>query len=225
MSENKPSQNPASEEHQPVPKTKKSTENKKPRQTNDRLQVLANVLTILVALAAIGLSIWEGMENRLHNRLSVLPHLERVESSYREGVEDSTYTLKYALYNSGLGPAVLQNVLVYKDSIPIFNAIESGKYIDFAGVIDELEALPFYVSIFTQSRRAGEMLQAGEEHLLMQLETPVLKDNRGLSTTQIVREQVLDRYSLVFCYCSIYGDHCNATYLSAKPPNTNACSL
>lgn len=38
----------------------------------------------LVALAAIGLAVWEGWENRTHDRLSVLPKLDGVRSFHRD---------------------------------------------------------------------------------------------------------------------------------------------
>ena len=93
---------------------------KNKNQQSAKTQTIANLLTILVALAAIGLSIWEGRENRLHNRLSVMPHLERIESTLRKGLADSTFSVKYAMYNSGLGPAVLHDVLVYKNDSLLF---------------------------------------------------------------------------------------------------------
>ena len=106
-----------------------------------KAQLIANILTVLVAVTAIGLSIWEGRENRLHNRLSVLPNLERIEASARGGYTDSTYSLKYALYNSGLGPAVLQDVVVFKNDTLFFQSQPGEKYYDFNGLIDDLERI------------------------------------------------------------------------------------
>lgn len=47
-----------------------------------RLRNIANLLTAVVAVAAILLSVWEGIENRRHSRLSVLPHLKPIEATY-----------------------------------------------------------------------------------------------------------------------------------------------
>ncbi len=187
-----------------------------------RLQTMANLLTILVAVAAIGLSVWEGRENRLHNRLSVLPRLERVQSIVRDGLEDSTYTVTYALENSGLGPAVLQKVLVFEDGEKVFESSKSEDYFDFAGFLDEINALPFYIGAYTHGRAAGEMLQAEKEHLLFRLEVEIEGDDAPW-TPGIVKEQVIDRYSFAFCYCSVYGENCAETYLGAKPP-VDSCS-
>ena len=204
----------------PAKKTSVSS-GKRPRA--DRLQLLANTLTILVALAAIALSLWEGLENRLHNRLSVLPHLERSESTLREGAEDSTYTMIYALRNSGLGPAVLENILLFREGEPIFNAEESGGFLPYEAMLAEIRALPLDVSAsLTHSRHAGQMLQAGERHLLFRFEVSVV-DSLGRWGPGAVRSEVMDRYSLVFCYCSVYGENCETTYVSVAPPSGEIC--
>lgn len=199
----------------------RKTTNKEGR---SRLQTMANLLTIMVAIAAIGLSVWEGRENRLHNRLSVLPRLERVQSVVRDGLEDDTYTMTYGLENSGLGPAVLQKVLVYIDGETVFESTRSEEYFDFADMLSDLNALPFQVGTFTHGRAAGEMLQAGKEHLLFRFDVAKEDDDGETWTPGIVRDQVIDRYSFVFCYCSVYGENCGETFLGAKPPS-NSCSF
>jgi len=193
------------------------------RFASERLKMMANTLTIIVALSAIALTVWEGMENRLHNRLSVLPHLEDAGSTIREGTEDSTYTLTYALANTGLGPAVLQNILIFRDGEPVFNAVQSGRSVNFSDLLAELQELPFHVSSLTHGRRADELLQAGAEHLLIRMEVPLV-DTLDRWTPGIVHARVMNHYSFVFCYCSVYGDNCGVTYLSAAPPSGEVCS-
>lgn len=192
------------------------------RESSSWLQNLANAITVLVAFAAIALSLWEGYENRRYNRLSVLPQLERVESTTRTGVTDSTFTMLYALENSGLGPAVLKNVLAYKDGDQIFDASETGTYFDFHDLLQELDRLPFNVSWYTYGYQAGELLPMGKEHPFISLEVPVI-DTPGTSPPEMVRRDVFDRFSFVFCYCSVYDEHCNMTYLGTPPPAEKVC--
>ena len=188
-----------------------------------RLQVIANAVTVVVAVAAIGLSVWEGYENRLHNRLSVMPHLERAESTIRDSAEDSTYTMIYAVDNTGLGPAVLDNIMIYRDSVLFYDAQASGGYMPMNDLLADLRSLPFPLgSTFTNTRRAGEMLEAGRDHLLLRFEVPVL-DSLERWVPGMVREEVMSRYSIVFCYCSVYGSHCGQTHISAAPPTANVC--
>lgn len=192
---------------------------------NVKLQMVANVATLLVAMCAIGLSIWEGRENRLHNRLSVLPQLERIQSTLREGIEDTTYSIKYALDNSGLGPAVLKDVIIfYKDSL-IFRSGPENRYYEFHELTEELEDLPFFVSTLTHARRSGELLRAGSDHLLFHLDIPIGDTIKGMSRSSYVRTEIIYNYSFVFCYCSVYGEDCQETYLAGPPPEERACSF
>ncbi|MBX2822621.1 MAG: hypothetical protein KTR29_23190 [Rhodothermaceae bacterium] len=190
-----------------------------------RTQLIANILTMLVAVAAIGLSIWEGRENRLHNRLSVMPNLERIEFSNREGLSDSTFSLRYALYNSGLGPAVLQDLIVFREDSLIFQSQPEEKYYDFEGFVDDLHRVGLGESFFTHSRRAGELLRAGEEHLFFRLTIPVEIEGVDKSGLGYLRQEVLSKYSFVFCYCSVYGENCNSIQLGPRPPETFSCTF
>ncbi len=203
------------EEDFPVPHQTKSL-------ASDRLQRSANILTILVALVAIGLSIWEGRENRLHNRLSVLPHLKSIESISRSGVDDSTFTMTYALDNNGLGPAVLKSVRVYRDQSIVYDSRMQEDNFDFKHFLGELDTLPFQVSSFTHGRKAGEMLRANTEHLFFRLEVPVTETLDQWSPG-IVLDEVINHYSFVFCYCSVYDEHCGSSFLGSKPPDPNVC--
>lgn len=192
-----------------------------------KIQLIANILTIMVAVAAIGLSIWEGRENRLHNRLSVMPHLEKVQSTTTQGPLDSTATIRYALYNSGLGPAVLHDALVFFEDSLIFRSGADEHYYDFKDFMENLQNLNGSESIYsyTHSRRSGELMQAGKEHLFFNLTVPSDVEGINGSTTGYVRKEVLSRYSFAFCYCSVYGDRCNMVYLSEPPPGSFSCEF
>jgi hypothetical protein len=59
------------------------------------------ICAVIVAVAALGVSVWEGIANRQHSRLSVRPllHLE----FFNTDVRDVTVTLE----NNGPGPAII----------------------------------------------------------------------------------------------------------------------
>ena len=59
----------------------------------------------LVAPAAIGLALWEGYENRQHNRISVVPKLDGVRD-----VDMTAQSFELALLSRGLGPAVVTDL-------------------------------------------------------------------------------------------------------------------
>lgn len=179
-------------------------------------------MSCIVALAAIGLSVWEGLENRRHNRLSVLPHLDPIERTQRE--TDSTYIVRLAIENTGLGPAVLENVIYFRDSKKIYDAKQSDEpyalYTEIGSVLDQL---PFdCCGHGTYQLDAGEMLKAGEEHLLIQVEVPQID---AFWAPGIVRDSVFSTRSFALCYCSVYGTDCNMTYLGAEPPEEDVCGF
>ncbi len=232
----------ASPEHESSP-----SENRGP--VTVRLKTLANVLTAAVALAAILLSVWEGLENRRHNRLSVLPHLEPFEADYTSATPieidyfrllssmDSLYALSYGLENSGLGPAVVQNVLVFKEDQKIYDAEQSDGGNPLQELRREVRALPFAVSFLQHPYGKGDMLKAGEVHDFVAVGIPftvsnrdsliaaVNRDSLGRGPSAIVKYGVLETYSFVFCYCSVYGTDCDAVHLGAEPPVENACGF
>ncbi len=203
-----------------------------------RLETLANVLTAAVALSAILLSVWEGLENRRHNRLSVLPHLEPIEATYNSTTPieleyfnllsgmDSLYAVSYVLKNSGLGPAVLQNVVVFQKDQKIYDAGQSDRGNYLQEVRRDLRKLPFATSFLQRPYTAGDMLQAGEVHDFLAVGIPftaVDRDSLGPSPSSIVMYDVLQTYSFVFCYCSVYGTDCDVVSLGAEPPVENVC--
>ena len=207
-----------------------------------RLETLANILTAAVALSAILLSVWEGLENRRHNRLSVLPHLEPIEASYASATPieheyfllpsgmDSLFAVGYALKNSGLGPAVLDNVLVFEGEEKIYDAEQPDSInINYLQEVRrDLQKLPFATSLLRNAYPAGAMLQAGEVHEFFTVTIPfasVNSDSLDRWPPRIVVNDVLETYSFVFCYCSVYGTNCDMVYLGGEPPVEKACGL
>lgn len=126
---------------------------------------MTNVLTILVALAAIGLSVWQGYEFRMHNRLSVLPQLEPSMSTIN--VPGDTMFVRYEVANTGLGPAVLANVVVFYDGERIYDTQAMEAHLSFRAIRAELDALPFLAGALTDGYRRGQMIPAGADQLLI----------------------------------------------------------
>ena len=209
-----------------VPKEKAEVDDHpdKSKKKDSNLQRIANVLTLVVALAAIGLSIWEGRENRLHNRLSVLPYLQQYVITIRDGLSDPDYRITYALKNTGLGPAVLKELYMYVDDELTFEGREEGQYIGFREVRAALQSSPYPITgLYTHGRFVGEMLEAGEEHIMFYFDVPAA-DSSGRYLPGIMKSEIVGRYSFVFCYCSVYGDNCKSQYLGSPPPESNVCN-
>lgn len=205
-----------------------------------RLETIAHLLTAAVALSAILLSVWEGLENRRHNRLSVMPHLESIEASYASAspIEleyfrmlsslDSLYAVSYALKNSGLGPAVLQNMLVFHGDTLVYDTAEDASDFFFSDVEGAVNELPFVTSVLKHPYGVGAMLKAGEIHDFLAVGIPmsaVDADTLDRWPPRIVIEDVLETYSFVFCYCSVYETNCDAVHLGGDPPVEKACGF
>ncbi len=209
--------------------------------SEDRLENLANILTALVALSAIGLAVWQGYENRRFFRLSVLPHLEPIEASIGTAEpltlksfpflqnSDSLYAVSYALENSGFGPAVVQNFLVFHNGEKIFDAVQADSTYHKGGVRHDLDHLPFETGFLNTSYPPGDMLKAGEVHGF--IEVPIAfssltnVDSLDRDVRETVMDEVLKTRSFVFCYCSVYGTDCGMTYLGAEPPVEDVCGF
>ena len=73
-------------------------------------QVISGISTTVIALCALALSIWQGMQTRKHNRLSVMPHLT---TKTDRDVEKGFYSIK--VINNGIGPALIEEFLVKVD--------------------------------------------------------------------------------------------------------------
>ena len=64
------------------------------------------------ALCALGLSLWEGHQNRRHNKLSVRPLLT-AEQNF-ENI-DNEKIIRFELMNAGFGPAIIKDFILSYD--------------------------------------------------------------------------------------------------------------
>lgn len=86
---------------------------------------ILSICAILIAFVSICISVWEGMETRRHNRLSVRPKLEL---SFNAGQDHFGYNV----VNNGLGPAVITRLTIRLDGNVIRHAGFNG-FDDFLG--------------------------------------------------------------------------------------------
>jgi hypothetical protein len=200
------------------------------------LQIASNIATLIVAVSAIVLAIWEGMEMRRHNRLSVLPNLNASMRSERitgqeAGRPDSVHRLVYSMENTGLGPAVFKKVLIFRrgadpGATPVAQTTEDGDFLNanrgFVGG-DPRDSLSFDVDLFSGALEQGNMLKAGGSTLFLRATIPysTVPDSVDQPWTKIQR--IFDRNSYVVCYCSVYDEHCQQEHLGAEPPSEAVC--
>ena len=76
------------------------------------LSRLQSLLTLVIAVVAIGLAVWEGAESRRHNRLTVKP---KVAGAINTGRDNRGEYVTMSIESTGLGPAVINTFRVYFD--------------------------------------------------------------------------------------------------------------
>ena len=69
---------------------------------------IVSLAAIVIAIASIVVTVWQGMETRRHNRLSVRPKLEIIFESGHD-------SFGYVLMNNGLGPATITGIELFID--------------------------------------------------------------------------------------------------------------
>ncbi len=80
----------------------------------DSTEAVIQGATAIVALAALGTAVWEGVVTRRHNRLSVQPHL-----SISHHLAGSRGRFGLTVSNDGLGPALVTGCVVEVDGQPM----------------------------------------------------------------------------------------------------------
>ena len=95
--------------------------------------LIVSISAIVIALASIIVAVWQGIENRNHNRLSVRP---RLDMSFSLDYADSLAQLK--IRNNGLGPAVIDEAkaVIENKDFDINKADELFNFLSELGIHD-----------------------------------------------------------------------------------------
>ncbi len=142
----------------------------------------------LIALAALGVSIWQGVLTRRHNKLSVTPHLRL------DGHLDYRNPIEITLENCGIGPAFIEQFVLELDG----KAIGGSRRERIAKL---LAALNLEQDVYFFTAVQGDSIKPGESQVLLSF--PDSANNVVVNET--IRE-VLPRVKFFIIYKSIYGD-------------------
>ena len=144
-----------------------------------------SLVSLFIAILALGISVWSAHQTRVHNRLSVTPRL-RISHRFR-GASDG-YGVR--VVNSGLGPAVLTGISLLLDDKQVTYTHQ--------GWIDALEAAGLMPDEWTMTRLLkGTTLQAGEQVWIFRTDRAP-RDPNG-----VIRR--LGRLTIAITYESLYG--------------------
>jgi hypothetical protein len=153
---------------------------------------ILSVSAIIIAFTSICISIWEGMETRNHNRLSVRPKLE----VFFNGGKDS---FGYNVINSGLGPAIITKMKISIDG----NKINSAGFSGFDEFINKLDLKG--IDLSHSAIDSGITIIAGSSKIIIGCKFDKT-DNRDKLLTNIFK-----RVSIALGYVSMYNEYfkCN----------------
>lgn len=154
-------------------------------------EAIAGLSSAIIALCALGLTVWQAKIARHHNRLSVTPHL--TTWSHRD-VTNNRYSIE--LLNNGIGPALIESFSIHVDGQLI-----SG---------DGLELIEKALKIlFPQYQYASWQSFVAKGYMMAE------KEVRNLVTIAFQGDQIptpvevdhtTKRARLLIRYKSIYGD-------------------
>ncbi len=114
------------------------------------------IASVIIALAAIFISVWQGVETRKHNQLSVTPKLDIFQES-RQKVR----SIGLFIANHGLGPAIIGDIIISVRETQFKVNTENG----LIEVLDKLGINEQWVQYHYISQ--GSYFQAGERRLLL----------------------------------------------------------
>lgn len=168
-----------------------------------------------IALAAILLAVWEGFENRRHNRLSVVPNVDASRD-----FDMRAQTFDFGLLSSGLGPAVVHDLRIFIDDRRVYDKHTEH---EFAWT----EAYPLLrgkdLDIWDSYYIEGQYLIPGERYELLRVKPRASENSiQGENRIDNFRE-LANRISVVICYCSVYGDQCATETLGVQEVDEGSC--
>lgn len=164
----------------------------------------------IVALAAVGLAIWEGLENRRHNRLSVMPNVDAVRD-----FDMRAQTFSFGFLSSGLGPAVVKDLQLYLDDTMIYDRNSEHEYA-WSDVYPVLRGKN--LDVWDAYYQEGQFLMPGARYDLLRAEP-----REGEFELIDNFREMADRISIVICYCSVYGDQCDSEVLGVRDMDRGVC--
>lgn len=154
-------------------------------------QLITGISTTVIALCALAFSIWQGMQTRKHNKLSVRPHL----TTWTNNDERNGF-YKLELINNGLGPALIEKFLIKMD----------GKVISEQGLVP-MENM--FNTIFTNldpEQTLGSYL--AKDHSMAAKDKYTILNIQFLQPfpSRKVVAQALTRLNFEITYRSFYGE-------------------
>jgi len=145
------------------------------------------VVSLFIAVLALGVSLWQGMVTRTHNRLSVRPRLQLLYNAYRDKPPG------FYFKNVGTGPAIIRKIEAYIDGKPV--DVTHGKILPEC-IINTL--CTKYTKWKTQHIAPGFSIMPGEELLYFGIYSPIdsMKEEEEFSNKMLKVDFYVDFESI-----------------------------
>jgi len=152
------------------------------------------VMAIITACIALGVGVWENVQMRAHNRLSVTPHLQ-LTAEFRSVDDETVDQGIIRVVNEGVGPAVIDRV-----DVVVTGADGATRRFETWG---EAEALLEELEGVTLSRRVelGPEVMIGAEG---QQEVAIFE--KPSTAEESLFPALLERVDFRISYRSVYGE-------------------
>ena len=152
--------------------------------------IVISLSVAVIALAALGVSMWQGYIAREHNKLSVKPHLVINRTVFDEML------IKYTLRNNGLGPAIIESYEIFVDGKKCEGECEEK----IKSILKNLNIKRIQHRSFTPSN--NQAISINEKLILLEFE------KQGLSESNKERlKSSKNSIEFQIKYKSIYGDN------------------
>ena len=128
------------------------------------IELFLGIIATLIATLSVAIAVWEGVETRTHNRLSVKPILIfnktfNISKDPTDGSSQTTMTL--SVVNRGLGPAVVKTVAL--------QSLDKKKL--YPNWNKALQATNYQGQLLTSADLdESSVLEAGDEYVLLSVD-------------------------------------------------------
>jgi len=170
---------------------------------------IMSTVAVLMAIFAVGVSIYEVRLMREYQDISVWPN---INLHYNRGYGEQPF-FAFVARNDGLGPAIVRDFRVRVDGTPVQNWAQAMQIMT-DGKLDLRRAI-FDQRGGTSDLSAGKTLLPADEVLAVTVTDPALATDAQFD---------LERLDAEVCYCSVYGQCWRTRFEDSQSQRVKACN-
>ena len=166
------------------------------------VKLKVDTTALFVAIIALGLSIWQGRAQIIHNHVSVEPRINSYFSSNKKDEQHGIYII-----NNGMGTAFVSKLDVYVDG----QIVQNHEYGKFYSAVLKLKLNPF--CFIVGNPRPNDSFKVGEEQFLIEArKKDLLSPKKCPKEHGLLMEYQKNRLDYKLEFESIYGDRFKYSY-------------